>query len=79
MSALISCSNFNDLLSLATARLNLNSAARKVFVKGGQRVTNWGDIKRLQEGSEGQNVCPQLYISMGEPYMNPYKYINGEQ
>ena len=75
--AFIAVCNFEEMLSTATAKLHLLSAARKVFLKGGHVVKSWEEIIKFSNCSDENGEYLELYISAGEPYRNPFKFING--
>ncbi|XP_072128926.1 doublecortin domain-containing protein 1-like isoform X1 [Mobula birostris] len=65
ISAKLAVLNFNLLLEESTIKLKLNSAARRVFLANGQEAFEPKDIPH--------NV--DVYISTGEPFIDPFKNI----
>ncbi|XP_078539864.1 doublecortin domain-containing protein 1 [Lissotriton helveticus] len=65
LSAKVTASTINRLLEECTSKLNLNMAARRVFLEDGTEALEPKDIPHDAD----------VYVSMGEPFLDPFKKI----
>lgn len=60
---------FSQLLEECTEKLHLNMAARRVFLADGSEALEPEDIPHEAD----------IYVSMGEPFLDPFKKIKGKK
>lgn len=60
---------FSQLLEDCTEKLHLNMAARRVFLADGSEALKPEDIPHEAD----------VYVSMGEPFLDPFKKIKGKK